>query len=333
MIYSPNLVVGRGVAALLLVLLAVVAIPRVGQSSASQGLALQEYPVQPGSRPHDAVPDAKGWVWYAGQGNGTVGRLDPTSGAYDVIRIGERSAPHGVIIGPGGGVWLTDGGLNAIVRVDPDTFEVQVFPLPADKPNANLNTATFDRRGVLWFTGQSGVIGRLDPSVGVVQAWDAPRGRGPYGIATAPDGTVYYASLAGSYLGRIDGDDGSVTVIDPQTPGAGVRRVWPDSAGRMWVSQYNVGQVGRYDPATGSWAEWKLPGATPAAYSVFVDERDKVWLTDTNADTVVMFDPVTETFTTVNISKPSNVAQMGGTRGEVWGAQRARDHVFVVRYE
>ena len=240
------------------------------------------------------------------------------------------STPHGVIIGPDDAPWITDGGLNAIVRVDPATLEVAVFPLPGER--ANLNTATFDKRGVLWFTGQAGFIGRLDPAVGIVEQFDAPRGRGPYGIATAPDGTVWFASLAGSYLGRIDGNDGRVTEIDPPTPNAGVRRVWPDSAGRLWIAEYNVGQLGRYDPATGQWAEWRLPGERPRAYAVYVDEQDTVWLSDTGADTLVRFDPLTETFTTVEISRPSNVAQLGGKPGEVWGAERARDHLLVVRY-
>ena len=115
------------------------------------------------------------------------------------MALGTGSAPHGIIIGPDQAVWVTDGGLNAIVRVDPATLAVQVFPLPGE--SANLNTATFDGRGILWFTGQAGFFGRLDPAVGVVEQFRAPRGRGPYGIATAPNGTVYFASLAGSYLG------------------------------------------------------------------------------------------------------------------------------------
>jgi len=312
-------------------LLALLSVSGLVSAQANDGLVLQEYRVAAGSRPHDAVPDRFGHAWYVGQGDGTVGRLDPATGESVVVRLGPGSAPHGIIMGPDGAAWITDGGLNAIVRVDADTMDVRVFPLPG--PNANLNTATFDGRGILWFTGQNGYIGRLDPAVGVVQQFDAPRGRGPYGIATAPDGTVYFASLAGSYLGRIDGDDGQVTVIEPPTPNAGVRRVWPDSAGRLWVSEFNAGQVGRYDPATGQWAEWRLPGATPAAYAVYVDDQDKVWLTDTSADTVVRFDPLTETFTTVNISRPSIVAQLGGIPGQVWGAQRGRDHVFVVRYQ
>jgi streptogramin lyase len=30
----------------------------------------------------------------------------------------------------------------------------------------NLNTAAFDASGTLWFTGQGGVYGRLDPATG-----------------------------------------------------------------------------------------------------------------------------------------------------------------------
>jgi virginiamycin B lyase len=227
-------------------------------------------------------------------------------------------------------MWITDGGLNAIVRVATDGSDrVDVYPLPG--PRANLNTPTFDGQGILWYTGQSGYYGRLDPAVGIVEQWDAPRGRGPYGIATAPNGTVWIASLAGSYLGRVN-PDATITEFDPPTPNAGVRRVWPDSKGRLWIAEYNVGQVGVYDPATDQWAEWKLPGENARAYAVYVDHLDNVWLTNTGADTVVRFEPATETFTTVEISTPSNVAQLGGVPGQVVGAQRARDSVFVVAY-
>ena len=94
--------------------------------------------------------------------------------------------------------WITDGGLNAIVSVDPTGHDVVVYPLPDDRPDANLNTASFDGKGVLWFTGQSGNYGSLDPSTGEMTVYDAPEGQGPYGVTTTPDGVVYYASLAGS---------------------------------------------------------------------------------------------------------------------------------------
>ena len=34
------------------------------------------------------------------------------------------------------------------------------------------------------------------------------------------------------------------------------------------------GQVSVHDPKTGSWRSWKLPGAAPSCYAVWVDERD-----------------------------------------------------------
>jgi len=103
------------------------------------------------------APAPDGTVWYTAQRSGELGRLDPATGETHHIPLGAGSAPHGVIVGPDGAAWVTDSGLNAIVRVDPQTEAVQVFPLPDGSPNANLNTAAFDGRGVLWFTGQNGV--------------------------------------------------------------------------------------------------------------------------------------------------------------------------------
>lgn len=188
-------------------------------------LTLQEYPVPRGSHPHDVAPAPDGTVWYTAQASGELGRLDPTTGETHHIPLGTGSAPHGVIVGPDGAAWVTDGGLNAIVRVDPETEAVAVFPLPPDSGYANLNTAAFDADGILWFTGQSGIYGHLDPATGTVQVFDAPRGRGPYGITATPDGAIYYASLAGSHIARIDLNTFEAVVLEPPTPGQGARRI------------------------------------------------------------------------------------------------------------
>ena len=128
-----------------------------------------------------------------------MGKLDKTTGQIHLIPLGQGSAPHGVIIGPDGAPWITDGGLNAIVPVDPKSEEIKTFPLPnGSQQYANLNTATFDKKGTLWVTGQSGIYGKLNISTGQIKVFDAPKGPGPYGITTTPNGSVYFASLAGS---------------------------------------------------------------------------------------------------------------------------------------
>ncbi len=216
--------------------------------------------------------------------------------------------------------------------MDPASHDVRRFPLPPGRASANLNTATFDRRGVLWFTGQAGVYGRLDPAVGRVEVFDAPGGPGPYGMATTPDGAVYYASLAGSHIARVDTATGAATVVEPPTPRQGARRVWADSKGRVWVSEWNAGKVGVFDPADGRWREWPLPGAKPQPYAVYVDDRDVVWLSDFGSNSLVRFDPASETFTPYPLpSSPANVRQILGRPGEVWGAESAADKLVVVR--
>jgi len=227
---------------------------------------------------------------------------------------------------------LLPGGWLDIVRVDPATEAVQVYPLPAGRGYANLNTAAFDGSGVLWFTGQSGVFGRLDPATSEVAVFDAPGGRGPYGIDATPGGEVYFVSLGGSYLARIDPQTDEAIVLEPPTPGQGARRVWADSAGRLWIAEWNAGQLGMYDPAADVWREWRLPGHDPLPYAVYVDEDDAVWLSDFGANALVRFDPSREAFDVLTLpDSPASIRQILGRPGEVWGAESGVDKLVVVR--
>jgi virginiamycin B lyase len=285
-----------------------------------------------GAYPHDTAPAPDGKVWYSAQRNGALGILDPATGQSREVKLGPKSSPHGVIQGPDGAAWLTDGGQNAIVRVDPKTEEVKVWKLPGASGYANLNTGTFDHNGVYWFTGQSGIYGRLDPRSGEINVWNAPRGPGPYGITATPEGDIYYASLAGNYIAKIHKVTGAATIFEPPTKGQGARRVWSDSKGRIWVSEWNAGQLGLYDPKGNSWREWKLPGDRPKAYAVYVDDHDIVWVSDWGANAIVSFDPATETFRSYPSSEAwANVRQILGRSGEVWLPESGLDRLMVIR--
>jgi virginiamycin B lyase len=289
------------------------------------------FPVAPGTGLHDAAPAPDGTIWFTGQGSGVLGRLDPRDGSYKTIGLGKGAAPHGVTIGPDGAPWITEGGQNAIARVEPADHKVALFPLPEKYADANLNTGVFDKAGIYWFTGQSGVYGRLEPKSRQMTVFKAPKGVGPYGITVTPGGDVWFASLAGSYIAKVDLASGNATVVQPPTPNQGARRVWSDSRGRIWVSEWNSGHVSVHDPANGSWKSWKLPGDHPRAYAVYVDEKDKVWLTDLTANAIVRFDPSSEQFNVFPSDKASaNVRQLNGKPGEVWGCESGNDRLVVI---
>ena len=204
------------------------------------------FEVPRGAHPHDVAPAPDGSVWYTAQFQGALGILNPKTGQATEIALGAGSSPHGVIVGPDRAAWITDGGQNAIARFVA-TKAVKLFRAEGI-PGANLNTATFDRKGILWFTGQSGVYGRVDPSSGKVEAWKAPKGTGPYGITMMPNGEVWYALLAGDHIAKIDTVSGDALMVLPPKPGVGPRRIWSDSKGLLWVSFWNTGEIGRYDP-------------------------------------------------------------------------------------
>jgi virginiamycin B lyase len=290
------------------------------------------YIVPEGAHPHDVAPALDGKVWYTAQHQAALGLLDPKTGRATHIPLGADSRPHGVIVGPDRAAWVTDSGLNAIVRVDSTTREVKAFPLPAEFPNANLNTATFDRKGILWFTGQNGVYGRVDPATGKVEAWKSPKGVGPYGIATTPNGEVWYASLAGDHIAKIDTVSGDALMIQPPKQDVGPRRIWSDSKGLLWVSFWRTGEVGRYDPINKSWKVWALPKSGRGCYAVYVDDKDKVWLSDFEANAIVRFDPAAEKFESFPSNRPrAAVRQMLGRPGELWGAESGTDRLVVIR--
>jgi virginiamycin B lyase len=288
--------------------------------------------------PHDIWPAGDGTVWYTAQFRGATGRLDPGTGAFREIPLGPGSSPHGVIADADGNAWITDQGLDAIVSVDRETDAVTVYPVPA--PDSNPNTAAFDRRGVLWFTGAGGSYGRLDPATGRVDAWPAARGggiataSGPYGITVTPDGVVWFVSLRGGYLGRVDPESGALTVIDPPTRNSGTRRVWSDSRGRLWITESFASKLAMYDPSTGRWREWLMPGVgtgdrTGHPYAVCVDGDDKVWLTDFSTNTLQRFDPETERFQAFRIpTADALVRQIVEVDGTVWGAESATERLI-----
>ena len=133
-------------------------------------------------------------------------------------------------------------------------------------------------------------------------------------------------------MARIDLETGAATVLELPTAGQGARRVWPDAQGRVWVSEWNAGQLAVYDPTTGEWREWRLPGDQPQPYAVYVDDQDMVWLSDFGANALLRFDPAQEVFEIFVLpSAQANIRQLLGRPGEVWGAGSGVDKLVVVR--
>ena len=130
----------------------------------------------------------------------------------------------------------------------------------------------------------------------------------PHDVAPAQDGKVWYTAQ-------------------------GTRRVWSDSQGRLWVTEWNAGQLARYDPASGAWAEWRAPGDAPRVYAVYVDETGRVWASEWTAQAMLRFDPATQRFEAFrSSSRHANVRQINGRKGAVWTPDSGADKLVAYRF-
>ena len=232
-----------------------------------------------------------------------------------------------MIVGPDGAAWVTDSGLNAIVRVDPRRARCSVFPLPAERRHANLNTATFDSRA------RSGSPARAGSTAGSTRrparsrsgtrrAAAAPTASRPRRTATSttPRSPAATSRASTSTPARRRS-------IEPPTPGQGARRVWSRFPGpRLGQRVERRARSASTTRRTGGLAQWKLPGDAPRAYAVYVDERDKVWLSDFGANALVRFDPADRDASRASraIGAGAAVRQMLGRAGRGLGRRVRR---------
>jgi len=118
--------------------------------------------------PHTIRVDDRGIVWFTLTGSEQVGRLDPTTGKFNIVNlpthtpggIAGTTQPYGIDIHPiDGTVWYGRLFADKIGRIKPDTLEVAEFDSPVPGPRR----MHFDRAGVLWVTGYSeGQLARID---------------------------------------------------------------------------------------------------------------------------------------------------------------------------
>ena len=97
-----------------------------------------------------------------------------------------------------------------------------------------------------------------------------------------------------SDIDRIDVETEQLTRYPTPTPNAFPRRGDYDSQDRIWFAEYNVGQIGMFDPKTGKITEHKidLPMALP--YGTGVDRNtDWVWVELYRADRLAVLEPKT----------------------------------------
>lgn len=256
----------------------------------------------PNTRPRDPAVAADGRVWFVGQTGDYAAVFDPDTEAFRRYDLPAGAGPHTIYITRDQKIWYTGNRDAHLGRIDPDTGAIERVDMPQGELE-DPHTLYEDSQGRLWFTAQwANQIGRYDRDSGKLHYVDVPTPEArPYGMLIDAQDTVWVALLGTNKLARIT-PDMKLTEIELPRSDARPRRLALTACG-IWYVDYAEGYLGRYDPLTGGFREWRhSPAEQAGPYAMAADAAGRIWFVETHPDPnrFVGFDPDSETFFSVN---------------------------------
>jgi virginiamycin B lyase len=263
-----------------------------------------------GQRPHDPLAARDGTIWWTGQYANRLGRVEPKTGAIKEYPLETpNSGPHGLVEDRNGNIWYTGINVQEIGRLDPQTGVVTEYKIQDPKVRGP-HTPIFDQKGMLFFTTQSGHVGRLNPATGEMKFGTAPSENAyPYGIQVNSQGVPWYVDFRGNRVASVDPVTMEIKEYTLPDSAARPRRIALTRDDAVWYTDYGRGYLGRFDPATGQVREWPSPSGRNSRPYGIATVGDVIWYSESavKPNTIVRFDSKTENFQTAVIPSGGGV--------------------------
>lgn len=248
--------------------------------------------------PHSMAQTSDGRIWITNALSSTLMSFDPRTRAFKTYEVGHDALyPHTVRADSHDIVWFTIVASNQIGRFDPKTETMTVIRLPSNgfiRWTSDMLFPTLMRIGS-WFPDQA-----VHLNLSTHRFFGYSILAFPYGIDVNPvDGSVWYAKLYASRIGRIDPK--TLAVQEWETPMKGPRRPRFDAHGVLWIPAFDDSGLMRFDTASKQFTSYRIPpigkGEYETPYALNVDRATgDVWLAANNSDRILRFTPATATF-------------------------------------
>jgi virginiamycin B lyase len=226
--------------------------------------AFKKFQLEKGTNPHTCLVDSKGNVWYTGNRNGTLGRINPVTGEIKVFKITDSTVrdPHTMVFDKDGNIWFTAQQTNAIgfFNVKNESFRIVKPPIPAGSTRRSTN---------------------------------------PYGIVLDSKGRPWFNLFATNMIGTIDPVTFELNTYRVGNDSTTNRRIAITSDDKIYYTDYRRGRLGFLDPVTGRTEDWALPGGPGSLpYGMIIDDQDRVWVNESGLqpNKLVGFDPKSKKF-------------------------------------
>jgi virginiamycin B lyase len=177
-----------------------------------------------------------------------------------------------------------------------------VHEYPLNDPAARgPHTPIFDAKGILFFTLQSGHVGRLNPATGEMRIVKTPSDNTyPYGIQINSKGVPWYVDFRGNRLASVDPVTMEIKEYTLPNPDARPRRLAITADDMIWYADFARGYLGRFDSRTGAVKEWLSPAGKDSQPYGIAAIGMVVWYSESGSrpNTLVRFDTKAEMFQT-----------------------------------
>ncbi|WP_375057325.1 hypothetical protein [Zobellella sp. DQSA1] len=200
--------------------------------------------LESGTYPNGVAVDDAGMVWYAGNRNARLGRLDPASGEIVTFPIRNPAVrdPYTLALDGGGKLWFTVPESNRIGRLDTGNGAMELIRVSTS--NARPYDIKLDGQGRPWVSlFGTNKLAWIDPGTLELTEVTLPRPRARVRrLEVAGNGDVWYLDFAGGIVGRYR--PSSESFDEWPVPGEGRARPYGsalDGEGRLWL----VDQGGR----------------------------------------------------------------------------------------
>lgn len=248
--------------------------------------------------PHSMVQTRDGRIWITNALSGTLMSFDPSTKAFKVYPVpGDVLYPHTIRADRAGIVWFTNVASNQVTRFDPVTEQMQTMRLPSNGFFRWVTDMLFPTvlKLASWFPARNL---HLDLSHHKWLGHDVMAF--PYGIDVNPvDGSIWYAKLYASKIGRID--PATLEIREYDTPMKGPRRPRFAPDGKLWIPAFDDSGLMSFDPKTEKFTTRKLPvlaaGEHEVPYALNVHpQTGDVWIAANNSDRILRYSPQADTF-------------------------------------
>ncbi|MGH8706171.1 MAG: virginiamycin B lyase family protein [Burkholderiales bacterium] len=236
----------------------------------------KEWDLPDGARPHGLVVARDGRIFYTGNGNGSIGELDPATGkVISHFAPSQGGNPHTAVLDDEGNVWFTGQGGGYLGKLDRKTGKISEYPMSGGPYGLAI-----DRQGRIWVCRMgANALGVHDPKTGRTEELRTGSGTRPRRIAAAPDGTLWVTYYGNGMLAKVD--PAAMKVVKeypmPAGPRGGPYAVAVDGAGRVWANEIDTDTVALFDPKSEKFRVFQLPSSGVGIRKAIVDAEGRYW--------------------------------------------------------